>query len=75
MNGLTPREREVIYVIRSGRRSTIAIARALDPPVSPRTAEAHVYAIAEKLPGSFEPATNPLLRVILYALLDPENPE
>jgi FixJ family two-component response regulator len=67
---LTPREIEVLGTIRGGARSLPSIARALDPPVSPRTAEAHVTAISAKLPDVFEGSSSPLLRVILWVLVD-----
>jgi len=63
---LTRRELDVVGAIQSGARSLGAIARALDPPVSRRTAEAHVTAIATKLPEDFEPATVPFWRVVLW---------
>jgi len=66
----TPRELEVLESIQSGRRSHHAIARWLDPPVSHRTAEAHVTAISLKLDPEYEPESLPFLRVILYALLE-----
>lgn len=69
--GLTSRELEVLYVVLLGERSLSAIARALDPPISPRTAEAHVYNIAEKLPAEFEPSVSPFWRVVMYASRSP----
>lgn len=65
---MTPRELEVLEAIRRGARSLSSIARALDPPVSPRTAEAHVTAIARKLPTDYEPTAGILMRVILWTV-------
>ena len=62
---LTPRQEEVLEAIRGGARSVKAIARELDPPVSPRTAEFHVLKIAACLGADGNP---PKMRVILYAL-------
>ena len=67
---LTPREIEVLEAIREGSRSLPSIARRLDPPISHRTAEAHVSSIAEKLPTDHEPDSSPFLRVMLWVLVD-----
>lgn len=64
--GLTEREFEVLVEISMGRRSLSSVARALRPPISPRTVEVHVSNIAEKLPPEHEPDTPPFWRVVLY---------
>lgn len=64
---LTPRELDVVKAIRGGARSLSEIARALDPPVSWRTAEAHVTSINRKLTADFEPKLTPLWRVLMWA--------
>lgn len=65
---LTTRELEVCVVIREdGCRSLQAIASALDPPISRRTAEVHVANIAAKLPEEWEPRAPPFWRVVLYS--------
>jgi DNA-binding NarL/FixJ family response regulator len=63
---LTSRELDVIDVIHGGARSFSDIARELEPPVSPRTVEAHVRAISRKIGDDFEPRLTPLLRVIFW---------
>lgn len=66
---LTPRELDVLEVIAGGARSLREVARTLDPPVSWRTAEAHVTAINRKLPADFEPKLSPALRVLVWVLV------
>lgn len=66
--GLTDRELEVLEVIVVGCRSLSHIARELDPPISRRTAEAHVTNIDGKLPRDFEPSVPPFWRVILFVV-------
>lgn len=61
---LSPRERDALAAIRTGAFSYGRIARALDPPVSPRRAEALVRSIASKLEG---PPGPPLARVCYFA--------
>jgi DNA-binding CsgD family transcriptional regulator len=61
---LTPRERELLLVVRAGAHSYRAIAARLG--VSPRTAQDLVYSASRKL----EPiSSRPLVRVILTAHL------
>lgn len=65
---LTEREEEVLAAIRAGARSMHQIAKALDPPVSKRTVQAHVYRCALKIPPDFEGDATTFLRVMLWAL-------
>lgn len=65
---LTPREREVIEAIRNGARSYSAIARALEPPCSPRTVEAHLASIYWHLPHEVEPDAPPFWRLVFCVL-------
>lgn len=65
---LTERELELLDVIREGGRSMAQIAKAMDPPVSVRTVQAHVYRIALKCPPDFEEEATTFLRVMLWAL-------
>ena len=68
---MTPRELEVLDAIRSGARSLEGIARALNPPISPRTAEVHVRSIAGTLPDDWEPKAPPFWRVVSWAVYGP----
>lgn len=68
---MTPRELEVLDVIRAGQRTLSGIARALNPPVSHRTVEVHVRSIADTLPADWEPRAPTLMRVVLWALVGP----
>ncbi len=65
---LTERELEVVAVIQEGARSMAQIAKAMDPPVSKRTVQAHVYRIALKIPADHEPDATTFLRVMLWSL-------
>lgn len=65
MDSLTPRELEVVEAIRDGARSLQAVARALDPPISRRTAEAHVARIVEKRLNGFEPDVPGFWRIVM----------
>lgn len=67
---LTPREGEILEAFRGGARSLSAVARAVDPPISSRTAEAHVASIAEKLPTDFEPEVPGFWRVVILVCLE-----
>lgn len=67
---LTPRELEVLEAVNTGARSYYEIAAALEPQISPRTAEAHVARIYEKLSAAEGPAeSTPLMAVIVYVRL------
>lgn len=70
---LSPRELEILRTIRAGARGYYDIADRLAPRVSPRTAEAHVLRIYDKLEreGIDCPGT-PLQEVIVYAMLTAE---
>lgn len=65
---MTPRELQVIGCILEGARSLPAIAAALEPPVSRRTAEAHVASIASKIDEGFEPDTPGFWRVVIWSV-------
>jgi DNA-binding NarL/FixJ family response regulator len=66
----TTRELEVIDALAGGARSLSEIARALDPPISWRTVEAHVIACNAKIRADFEPRLTPYLRVLVWVLTD-----
>lgn len=51
-----------------------AVARRMDPPISKRTAEAHVASIAEKIPADFEPLCPGFWRVVLWAVYPESGP-
>lgn len=65
---MTPRELQVIDCILEGARSLPSIAAALDPPVSRRTAEAHVASIASKIDEGFEPDSPGFWRVVIWSV-------
>lgn len=67
---LTPREWDVVEALAGGARSYGELARSLEPPVSWRTAEAHVIAINAKLRAEFEPKLAPHMRVLVWVLLE-----
>jgi len=68
--GVTPRELEVLQALRAGARSLEAIARAVDPPISRRTAEAHVSSMAAKLDEDFEPGCPGFWRLVILVAVE-----